>query len=204
MIIGLGHRKRVGKDTFGEMLKTELERRGYIVYKLSFAKRMKDIANQIFFPLGLCPADYYDRVQHEKEQRLTGDPRSARQLWIEFGNAMRVIAPGIWIKLLDDDIQAIQDVCGQARVDKPLAFIITDVRFPNEADAINSWGGILVNITRPDAPRASDLAETALDSCDGWEWTVRNDSGLVWLNSQARMLAIYAISKHNGKAWKLS
>lgn len=44
-------------------------------------------------------------------------------------------------------------------------WIVTDVRFPDEADAIKARGGIVVRIDRPDNPhpQSTHLTETALD-----------------------------------------
>ncbi len=51
-------------------------------------------------------------------------------------------------------------------------WIITDVRFPNEAQAIKDRGGIMVRIDRPDNPLTPSTheSETALDD---WEFDIR-------------------------------
>lgn len=61
---------------------------------------------------------------------------------------------------------------------KPLAFIITDVRYPNEAAAIKSWGGKLVKVIRLDAPKSDDVADSALAGFEGWDLTIHNDGTL--------------------------
>lgn len=44
--------------------------------------------------------------------------------------------------------------------------VITDVRFPNEAQAVLDWGGVLVRVVRPGyaSKRAPHASETALDN----------------------------------------
>ena len=62
-------------------------------------------------------------------------------------------------------------------------WIITDVRFPNEAQAIKDRGGILIRINRDNGTRAIDvnahLSETALDDYDGFDYVIDNDSDSV-------------------------
>jgi hypothetical protein len=55
--------------------------------------------------------------------------------------------------------------------------VITDVRFPNEADAIRAAGGILVRITRDDAEPIAGAAHSSETALDGYpaEWTVTNN-----------------------------
>lgn len=62
--------------------------------------------------------------------------------------------------------------------------IITDVRFPNEADFILSSGGILVRVERPENLRASCGAvidsshpsEVSLDDWSQWSYVIYNNS----------------------------
>ncbi len=61
-------------------------------------------------------------------------------------------------------------------------WIITDVRFPNEAQAIKDKGGIVVRIDRPDNPTSpsNHSSEVALDNWD-FDMNIVNESleGLV-------------------------
>ncbi|MCC8116556.1 MAG: hypothetical protein LIP18_05295 [Planctomycetes bacterium] len=185
LIIGLGHRKRVGKNTFAEMLEEELTERDYDVYQMAFAHDMKAIAHEMFGVYGLRDAFHYEVNPNHREQVLDGFPKTPRQLWIEFGNAVRNIAPDIWVDRVRNHIETIT-LYNKLNQRGPAAFIITDVRFPNEADAIRSWRGHLAVIHRCAAPIADDPAETALDRYHGWAWTVRNDRTFEYLAQQAR------------------
>lgn len=55
-----------------------------------------------------------------------------------------------------------------ARLDaEPGPAVVTDVRFPNEADLIRSRGGLIVRVTRPHAPATlAHSSESALDRYD--------------------------------------
>lgn len=61
--------------------------------------------------------------------------------------------------------------------DKSSKWIITDVRFPNEAEAIKKRGGILIRTNNPDyVPYENEhLSETALDSYNDFDYIIEND-----------------------------
>lgn len=58
-------------------------------------------------------------------------------------------------------------------------WIISDVRFPNEVEAIKSKGGILIRINRPGFENTDEhKSETALDNYDGFDYVIENDSSI--------------------------
>ena len=54
----------------------------------------------------------------------------------------------------------------------------TDLRFPNEAEAIRSLGGLLVRIDRPDVPKMNHPTECALDDWSDWDHVIENNGTL--------------------------
>jgi hypothetical protein len=62
---------------------------------------------------------------------------------------------------------------------KPSKWVITDVRFANEAEAIKQRGGIIIRIDRPELQTKARLhpSETALDRFE-FDHTIVNDSDL--------------------------
>ncbi len=65
-------------------------------------------------------------------------------------------------------------------------WIITDMRFPNEAQAVKERGGILLRIRRDTAGILSNHpSETALDDYTGWDAVINNDGTLEELYQQA-------------------
>lgn len=188
MIIGLGHRKRVGKNTFADMLEDELEERGYDVFKIALAADMKSMAHELFGMYGIRDAWHYEANPEHREIPLDRINKSPRQIWIEFGNLMRSIDPDIWVNRVKG---LINNIGFRAKLNalKPNAFIITDVRYPNEAKAIKSWGGYVIKVIRPDAPRSDDVADCALENYTGWDYTVFNNSDLEGLGRLATELA---------------
>lgn len=197
LIVGLGHKKRVGKDTFARFLTQELECLGYEVFRFAFADAMKEAAAKMFGERGLKSAHFYDAYPEYREWGLYQINKTPRQIWIEFGNALRGIDPEIWIRKLERLMIAasISSVSGK----RPVAFIITDVRFLNEAEAVRRWGGKLIEVRREDAPKGTDPAEVALDSFGGWDYYVNNNGSLHDLSGIASCAADFL---HNKPNWK--
>ena len=108
----------------------------------------------------------------------------------------RHIDPLIWIRVLHDTIAET----------KPRIVILTDVRFPNEAEYILSAGGYLAEISRtnengnPYVARDRDPqheSETSLDSWFLWDFTVSAPSGrLDLLESAGNTIYDQACAKH--------
>lgn len=193
LIIGLGHRKRVGKDTFANYLSDKLAEHGYAVHRLAFAEAMKAATANIFGVYGLHAAAHYEAHPALKESPLPEINKSPRQIWIEFCAAMHSIDPDIWVKLVGEQIAETRYAYFRTQYTAPLAFIITDVRFPNEAAAIKSWGGVLLNIVRPSVPKTDDVADCALNGYQGWDHTIANLYSLDVFKATAREIAQHLI-----------
>jgi hypothetical protein len=54
-------------------------------------------------------------------------------------------------------------------------WIITDMRFPNEAQAVRDRGGLLVRVERPDIKLMDHESETGLDDWTDWDLVFDND-----------------------------
>jgi hypothetical protein len=69
-------------------------------------------------------------------------------------------------------------------------WIITDVRFPNEAQAIVDRGGIMIRINRTDKSRinADHPSETALDNWDGFNYIIDNNGTIEDLHAHAEAI----------------
>lgn len=126
-----------------------------------------------------------------KRQQMT--PRRLLQLLgTEAGR--QIIHPNIWVNALFADW----------KTDHPSTpyqkWIICDVRFPNEAEAIKKRGGVLVRIERPDELRFPDkkadesvlshASETALDNWQDWDYTITNNGTLKDL--EEKVAAVFA------------
>ena len=97
----------------------------------------------------------------------------------------QIIHPNIWVNALFADYNPLGfDYKGS--VGKKIKgswvypnWIITDVRFPNEAKIIKDKGGILIRVNRDNGTRAIDVnphpSETALDDYSDFDYVIEND-----------------------------
>ena len=180
-IVGFGHRRQVGKDTLAEMVKQRLFG-SVLVERTSFARQLKLAAYRLFRYAGMQDPDFYDVHPERREEALYPVmKKTPRQIWIEMGNAMRRIAPDIWIRnVLDDHPRPRADV-----------LLISDVRYPNEVKAIRDRGGIVVKVVRPGVPESDDVADSALAEMPdkAWDRIVVNDGDKHALRSKAAAVA---------------
>lgn len=166
LIVGLIGKKRSGKDTFAAPL---VEQRGF--RRLSFADNLRQAA------LGLDPLI---RFEADETYLYAGNPlealagrglerlssvvdrlgweaakeiREVRRTLQRFGtDAIREIDSGFWVRGVTSKMQG------------PGSYVVTDVRFPNEAEAIHALGGTIVRVVRPGlVSDDSHSSETALD-----------------------------------------
>lgn len=144
LILGLVGQKRVGKDTFADYL---VNNYGFV--KLAFAEPIKHIASIVF------NLDYDKLDDMDKEAIMPDYGISLRQFYQKFGTELmrndlynhlpelesKVPKHYIWIHNLLQRIQKYR-AQGQHR------FVISDVRFTDEATSIFEIGGKLVRINR--------------------------------------------------------
>lgn len=111
------------------------------------------------------------------EQRMT-----VRQLLQELGTeAMRKsLHENVWVNALMADYRPIK-----LSQDNPSYWLVTDTRFPNEAEAITERGGVLLRIERPGSSTGDHASETALDDYP-FEHVIVNDGDLNDLINKVR------------------
>ena len=137
LLICLTGRARSGKSTAAEHLVGT-----YLLEHYAFADPLRDGLMAIF---NLDPTDFEgDR----KEQPLACLDRSPRQLMQSMGTewARNTVHPDVWVKLAEQNLDYMTKALGAV-----LGFVVSDVRFENEADLIRRRGGTVIHIFRPDA-----------------------------------------------------
>lgn len=130
-LIGISGFAHSGKDSFAKFLKKENKD----IKITSFAKPIKKIMIKC---LGFTKKQVYDQKKKEKIDRFWEiSPRKLMQL---IGTEMfrKIFRDDIWIKVFDKKF----------RKSKNKFFIIPDVRFDNEAEAIKRNGGVIIKIER--------------------------------------------------------
>jgi len=109
-------------------------------------------------------------------------PMTVRELLQKLGTeAMREgLHRNVWVNALFADYRPIK-----LSQDDPSYWLVTDTRFPNEAEAITERGGILLRIERPGASTGDHPSETALDDYP-FEHVIMNDGDLNDLINKVR------------------
>ena len=196
-IVGISGRKNSGKDLVGEILQrltvsnditlnydhdNNLYLRNeklpeYHVFNqpdpthrvMKFADKIKDI---VCLLIGCKRDDLEDREFKNKE--LGGEwnnmtPREFLQL-LGTEACRNVIHPDIWVNALFANYDTSSNYDSN--------WIITDVRFENECQAIKDRGGIIIRINRDSDVVDDHTSETALDNYDGFDFVVDNNGSI--------------------------
>lgn len=160
-IVALTAPKGAGKDTAGAAL-VEL---GY--RPIAFAEPIKRAIEAMF---DLDPDVWVDRDRKEAEV-VPGLPATARWLAQSLGTewGREIIDPNIWVKAVE---RKIENEARQYGTDK---FVVTDVRFANEAVWTRSMGGYVVEIVRPGHEWNADHASEAGPADELIDARVHND-----------------------------
>jgi hypothetical protein len=184
-LIGISGKISSGKDLAGKILN---DLSGDIFENKKFADKLKDIVCML---IGCTREQLEDREFKEKElgeewrQYFNDDydlvcekestfsslltPRKLLQLLgTEAGR--QVIHNNIWVNALFADYDTSSNYDSN--------WIITDVRFPNECQAIKDRGGIVIKINRDSDVVDNHSSETALDNYDGFDFVVDNNGSI--------------------------
>ncbi len=144
MIIGIAGRAQHGKDTIGKVL---VEHYGY--QRVAFADKVRELA-LIVDPHILCPADVGMEFRYLSELvRADGWDRTkqhSRVRWLlqRLGEGARnALGEDVWVNAAFNNIHS-----GN--------YVVTDVRYQNEVNAIRNRGGKVWRVTRPDFDNGVD------------------------------------------------
>jgi hypothetical protein len=189
-IIGICGRKRHGKDSVGRILR---DINGFQL--TAFADPVKRVAMDVY---GLSWEQCYGDGP-EKERIDPNWDLSPRVIMQRIGTEVgRSIHPDTWIKHTLNNIRSAADGAGFVerddigrrfnRIPPPVAstlWVVTDVRFPNEADAIRAIGGCVVKVVRPSLGVSTDEhpSETSVDLIEA-DVNIINDGTLNDLRDQ--------------------
>ncbi|MFD0044758.1 hypothetical protein ACFVGV_06160 [Pseudarthrobacter scleromae] len=173
-IVGLIGKKRSGKDTFGGAL---IDAHGFT--RVAFADPVRRAALDLdpyvgrpALPGQLAPqrevrlSDVIEAIGWEAAKDYVPE---VRRILENFGtNSIRKLDPDFWVRMAVEKI-----------LTTPGPVVVTDVRFPNEADKIRELGGYVVRIIRPgfESAPGSHICETSLDDYVA-DVTFYNDSSL--------------------------
>lgn len=211
MIIGLNGYSGVGKDEMGKIIQKLFPEDNWKIKK--FAGKLKEIGNlltgipiekfedQEFKTTDLSAVwntvDYVFRYS-SKEREVLGiptqiseveKPMSVRDFLQKLGtDALRDgLHPNVWVNALMADYKLIE--YGDDEQGHYPNWIVTDVRFTNEAIAIKNSGGVVIRIDRSGVKPVNDHpSEISLDNWN-FDYKIANVSDLTAL--EASVLTIF-------------
>lgn len=177
LIIAFGHQRRRGKDTSASMAREYLQRTGRPCVKDAFAKSLKDGIGKCV--LGLTAA------QLHSSQKEVVDPfwgHTPRQMLQHIGTEVmrRHFRDDVWAKTLERRV-----------LQTPEAhFVVADLRFLNEVEAIKRLGGVVVKCVRDVKKHPSDfhISEQALLDFTQWDFVLDNNGTLDHLKRQIEQM----------------
>lgn len=177
-IIAFGHRKRVGKDLACSILFRHLRVNKINVQKAGFAQELKRVCHSLYGWAGLMEPEFYEQPSNEskREEILSGIYKTPRQIWIEVSQKLKDVHNDTWLNLLFN------------KYSKCEILLISDLRFPNEVEAIRKRGGTLVKIINPRIEPTSDIADDALEGFSDWDYIINNDGSIEQYNTNLMSL----------------
>ena len=204
IFIGLAGKKQVGKDTAAVMLENLFEAAGFSTTITSFAEPMKNICVDV---LGLShegafgtdeqknqlsnlvwntlPSEIRYRHSNETELVLTSGSQADERPKMRSGHmtnreVMQIVGTDIFRTMLSGNVWAEAPFNKRWRHN---VVIIADCRFPNEKEAIEAHGGVVLRLTRETGMGGDQhLSEIALDDTV-FSHQYRNDGTLDSLES---------------------
>jgi hypothetical protein len=221
MIIGISGRMGSGKNTVGDIIeKICLTNEGPVFEQRSFAGKLKQIASLL---TGIDVEKFEDQEFKKsllgdewgtvKENPLNSIPvfedvqfnhlMSVRELLQKLGTeAMRDgLHENVWVNALFADYKAKWVPTGDAIEEDEVSlekeypnWIITDMRFPNELEAIELREGVTIRVVRPDmhslqAMVPTHASETALDDAT-FDYEIINDGTIEDLIEKVKEILI--------------
>lgn len=178
MIIGISGKAQAGKDTIGNMLAYFIHfynNPGFLNFRK--LKSYYELINwehkyfglplkQCLQPLLHCTLDDLNNQEY-KQSILPWLNCSIRELLQNFGTGIRnTVDFDFWIKALFKDYT------------ENSKWIITDVRFKSEAEAIKSKNGILIRVNKNSAGAGNHQSEIDLDDYSKFDFIIDNNGTL--------------------------
>ena len=152
----------------------------------------KELGEEWLLPKGIGLKQQIQMQHLSPLESLT--PRKLLQLLgTECGR--EILHPDIWVNALFADYKKVMRTNANKEPDlfNMPKWIITDVRFPNEAQAIKDKGGIVIRVNRDNGTRAIDVnphpSETALDNYK-FDEVIENNGSIEELIEKVKQLKL--------------
>ena len=167
MIVGISGKAQAGKDTVGATL---VNKHGFI--RVASADALKRIAMRTF---------NWDGAKDAKGRKFLQD----------LATAVRGYDPDFWINITLKEIQRQNDSERESK-----DFVITDLRYINEADYLKKAGAILIRLEREGIPLFDHESETQLDNYEGFDYLISNNGTIDDLERRVSIILDRMIENH--------
>ena len=164
LLIGLSGRARTGKTTAANHLANT-----YDLVTYALADPLREGLMNIF---NLSPCDFDDE---RKELTIDWLGRSPRELMQSMGTdwGRHQVHPELWLLLAEKNLEFLGQTNDNAR-----GFVISDLRFENEADFVRKRGGMVIHLLRTDAAEVNPhISETGIGIQDN-DLVLHNDGAI--------------------------
>ena len=215
MIIGVNGRINSGKDTVGKIIqyltddtvsktvypkfeefdKLDVGNEGYHPWQIKkFAGKLKQIASLL---TGI-PVEKFEDQEFKKLDMNSEWGMTYREFLQRLGTeAMRDgLHTNVWVNALFADYKPVVkewDELGNDTLVQYPNWIITDMRFPNEMQAVKANGGITIRVVRPsdkEIPLDLHPSETALDDAE-FDYEIINDGTIEDLKEKVEGIILH-------------
>jgi len=182
LLIGLTGLAGSGKDTVRGVLERDHDFNG-----IAFADPIRDMLSALFASCGVSDEWMTERDLKERDIPAIGASyrKMAQMLGTEWG---RQIDPNFWLKITEAKVKYINEIDSGA-------IVISDVRFPNEAEWIQSQGGMIWKIIRPGIESVREHASEALVNQLPYDWVIDNRGSIEELSHAADVALDFCLTK---------
>ena len=168
MIIGISGKKRSGKDTVYELIRMLKQGDGIYPLRAAFGDQIKEEV------AGVTGVDV-DHIEEHKERF-----RPMLQWWgADFRRHYK--GENYW---LDKMLAKMKTITGKE------VLVITDVRYPNEAELVKKAGGIMIRVERETGLEDAHSSENLLDSFEGFDYRLSNNGSLFDLREKVERIVV--------------
>jgi len=183
IVIGLGHKARQGKNYVANYMQQAYEAISFYAFADELKRYCKEHHDEL---------EPQWQLAHQTKQKpaFKDDPiYGCTPILQWYGTDIaRKADPDTWVKAVAQRIES----------EQPTVAIITDVRFPNEAQFVKEKAGYLVEVIRRNADGSqyrdpgrdpNHPSETALDDYLGWDFTIMcKDGDLEALEAKSKIV----------------
>ena len=177
VVIGILGKKRHGKDTISNHIIKK-----YKYQSMAFASPLKEACRTLF---GFNDEQLYgdDKEVIDNHWKIT--PRDAFQfvgtdlIRHQMKNICPDIGENFWVECTK------KRILDELTKNPKTNIVLTDVRFPNEANLVHEFGGIVIKVERPDIKSSDEhISEKGIDDIKQFDHKIINDSTIDELNKK--------------------